>query len=260
VYRRLRREVKLAPPRRPVRKIRPWRAKVPREAADTSSSNGLEAILEWLCFFEHDGAPRAPVDYHREEHTGSDPGSQCLRSWSPQDSRGCRSDRVRRWFCSLSPPRATARAPARTRHRLRLPCGASGRPPSDCAPSRALFFSRSSIHTSPHALECESAPPYRVALSGLLGRRSPPPPAQAGEARSFVRGIAPAREDCCASASGPPWLPLDRACAARRRPTRSLREPPRGTAVPTAVPGPTTARGGSRSPLFTSPSTLHPAL
>lgn len=48
-------------------------------------------------FFERLRCSTRRADDHRQEHTGSDPGSQCLRSWLDQDSRGCRSERLDRF-------------------------------------------------------------------------------------------------------------------------------------------------------------------
>ncbi len=122
-------------------------------------------------FFERLRCRTHRDDDHRQEHTGSDPGSQCLRSWLDQDSRGCRSERLDRFRIR----------PKESSFRPQLAFVATGdgpppsRPPRQDHPPKPLsiaLYRGSSTHACVRERRMR---PVRVLRAGWVGSLSPHP-------------------------------------------------------------------------------------
>lgn len=127
-------------------------------------------------FFERLRCSTRRADDHRQEHTGSDPGSQCLRSWLDQDSRGCRSERLDRFRIR----------PKESSFRPQLAFFATGDGPRRHAPAPGpppeAIATRLKSWSLVARVRSRTGDAIRSRSSSPLGRKSQPPPAQAGEA------------------------------------------------------------------------------
>jgi hypothetical protein len=172
--------------------------KFPRRRPKRLAAKSWTPRISEAVFFERQRCCTRRIDDHRQEHTGSDPGPQCLRSWLDQDSRGCRSERLDRFRIR----------PQESSFRPQLAFVATGDGPRRHAPRALTTPEAIAVRLMSWILDAcvrsRTEDAIRSRSSSRLGRKSQPPPAQAGEALGFWYQSPLCREAFLgASASGP---------------------------------------------------------